>query len=81
MGIDLSRYKVVYNDRVLRALCLDIVHYGEDFPSPSHDGSAHIVKPESLTVLAINEDGNLVAICDDAWRFQFIPVILQEVKP
>lgn len=78
MGSDLTRYKVVYNDRVLRALGLENVYYGETYPGPSPDGRACLVKPEYLTVVAINDDGNLVAICDKAYRFQFIPVILQE---
>ena len=81
MPIDLTRYKVIYNDRVLRALCLECVHYGANYPTPNHDGPACVSSPEYLTILAINEDGNLEAICAEAWRFQFIPVILREAKP
>lgn len=32
-----------------------------------------ISKPDFITVLAINSDGNLVIVDDEAWRFQFIP--------
>lgn len=82
MGPDLTKYKVVYNDRVLRALCLENVQYAMGrYPDPRDDDRASVVKPEYLTVMAINDDGNLVAICDKAYRFQFIPVILQEVQP
>lgn len=81
MGPDLTRYKVVYNDRVLRALCLENVYYDATYPDHRPDGRACLVKPEHLTLLAINDDGNLVAICDKAYRFQFIPVILQEAQP
>ena len=32
-----------------------------------------ISKPDSIAVLAINSDGNLIIVDDEAWRFQFIP--------
>ena len=37
---------------------------------------ATVVKPKFIEVLAINEDGNIVSIMDETWRFQFIPVIM-----
>ena len=83
MGPDLTKYKVVYNDKVLRALCLEMVDYGPSpsiYPGIKPDGSATVVKPYALTVLVINEDGNLVAISDKAKYFQFIPVIQREGK-
>lgn len=32
-------------------------------------------QPKWIDVLAINEDGNLVSIADEAWTFQFIPIV------
>ena len=70
--IDLSRFKVVHGERVLNALALEHVMYKEGcYPSPDEK---IIAKPRFLTVLAINEDGNIVAICDEAWMFQFLPI-------
>ena len=34
-----------------------------------------IIKPKTIDVLAINEDGNLVSIMDEAWMFQFLPIV------
>lgn len=67
--IDLSRFKVVYGDKVLNAVFLESYEIRE-YP---HLGETS--KFKQLTVIAVNEDGNLVAICDEAWRFQFIPII------
>lgn len=70
--IDLSRFKVVYRERVLNALSLDHITYKEnDYPGYSEKT---YIKPQFLTVLAINEDGNIVSICDEAWMFQFLPI-------
>jgi hypothetical protein len=40
---------------------------------PGFDSETY-TKPQFLTILAINEDGNIVAICDEAWMFQFLPI-------
>ena len=32
-------------------------------------------KPEFIEILAINDDGNIVAIRDEAWMFQFITAL------
>lgn len=71
--IDLSRFKVVYGERVLNAICLDQVVYPENkYPHPDEQGC--YFKPKFLAVMVINEDGNIVTICDEAWMFQFIPI-------
>lgn len=70
--IDLSRFKVVYGERVLNALALDHIMYKEG-NFPGFDSKTYN-KPQFLTILAINEDGNIVAICDEAWMFQFLPI-------
>lgn len=77
MNIDLSRFKVVYGEKVLNAVALEEVRYRDGgYPCPTEKGC--IFKPQFLVVLAINEDGNIVAICDEAWRFQFLPIVKKE---
>ena len=71
--IDLSSYKVIYGDKVLNAVALDMVDYGEGFCLERETKTT--IKPKHLGVLAINEDGNIVLIHDEAWCFQFIPII------
>lgn len=72
MKVDLSRFKVVHGDKVLNAVAIvDIgVTEGFDFSNRST-----IVKPARIEILAINEDGNLVSIMDEAWKFQFLPIV------
>ena len=73
MGIDLSRFKGVYGERVLNAVYLDSVVFPEGgLPIPENKGT--LFKPKFLSVMAINEDGNIVVICDEAWMFQFLPI-------
>lgn len=73
MGIDLSRFKVVHGDRILNAIALQEVTFGDHWPGETNAPTT--IKPKFLCVLAINEDGNVVAIHDEAWCFQFIPII------
>ncbi len=75
MMIDLSRFKVIHGDKVLNALALAHMEMPDDFEGNDRD---IIVNPKFLDVLAINEDGNIVSICDEAWTFQFIPIIRKE---
>ncbi|WP_337659213.1 hypothetical protein [Eisenbergiella tayi] len=72
MGIDLSRFKVVYDNKVLNAVALMEVRMPEGM---SWDDRKTVEKPKILEVLASNEDGNIVSIMDEAWMFQFLPVI------
>lgn len=75
--IDLSRFKVVYREKVLNAIALENVMYPEKkYPTPAANGC--YFKPQFLSVMVINEDGNIVVICDEAWMFQFIPIITKE---
>lgn len=71
MIADLSRFKVIYGNKVLNAIALDNVFYKDDLGET-------INEPKSIGVLAINENGNIVLIYDEAWRFQFIPIISRE---
>ena len=72
MGIDLSRFKVVYDNKVLNAVALMEVRMPEGM---SWDDRKTVEKPKILEVLASNEDGNIVSIMDEAWMLQFLPVI------
>lgn len=71
MGIDLSRFKVIHSDKVLNAIALMEVF----FDGKCREEKATIEKPNFIEVLAINEDGNIISIYDEAWTFQFIPII------
>ena len=69
---DLTRYKVIYKDRVLRGLTLMEVIFPPDkwicLDNP-------VVNPQSITVLVINADGVLEALTGKAEDFQFIPIL------
>jgi hypothetical protein len=70
MNIDLSRFKVVYKDKVLNALSLQDIY----FPDSADFEDIH-KKPNLIEILVINEDGNIEAIRDKAWMFQLIPIV------
>ena len=78
MNIDLSRFKVIYGDKVMNAIALqEVIYPDKGYPNPEAD---HLIfEPKFLSVLAINADGNVITICDEAWRFQFIPIVTKEV--
>lgn len=69
--MDLSRYKVVYKDKVIRALAIMDVRFLDVYPSLENTA----VKPECVTVMVINEDGVLEALTGKAEEFQFIPIL------
>lgn len=73
MNIDLSRFKVVYGDKVLNVISLQEVDMGENTKLDDiHQ------KPKIIAILVINEDGNIEFIRDEAWRFQFLPIVSQK---
>lgn len=72
MGIDLSRFKVIHGDKVLNAIALMEVHMPENM---NFNNREIVAKPKFIDVLAINEDGNIVSIYDEAWTFQFLPIV------
>lgn len=71
--INLKGFKVIHGDKVLNALEI----LGFDMPEDFYDGEKRkqFTKPRFLEVVAINEDGNIVIINDEAWTFQFVPII------
>lgn len=72
METDISRFKVVYRDKVLNALALINARMPDDMNWENRDT---IIKPKVIEILAINEDGNIISILDEAWCFQFLPII------
>ena len=71
MGIDLSRFKVIHGEKVLNAVAFMEVR----FNNMNYDERETIETPDFIEVLAINENGNIVSIHDEAWTFQFVPII------
>lgn len=72
MNVDLSRFKVVYGEKVLHAISLMAVDFDGDWERHKENP---INKPKLITILAINEDGNVIEINDESWMFQFIPIV------
>lgn len=70
VGADLSRFKVVYGDKVLRALALAGIEISDDVTPED------LVKvPKFIEVIVINSDGNIEILRDETWRFQFISIL------
>ena len=74
MNIDLSKYKVIYNERVLRALAIVEIYYGEERNCETKE----VHKPKFIGVMVINEDGTIEIINDETWCFQFLPIINEQ---
>ena len=68
MGVDVSRFKVIYGEKIFRAIAIMNMY----MPKVQ---TYTIAQPNFLHILAINEEGNIVSINDEAWKFQFLPVI------
>jgi hypothetical protein len=65
MGIDMSNYKMIYKDQVFNVVGIIPMLY---------DGTVKdgIKKVQFIEASAINEDGNLIIINDEAWMFKFV---------
>ena len=70
MEFDVSRFKVIYKERVLNALTASMI-----FEDGKYPWLGEAIKPKELEVVAVNEDGNIVMLMDEAWMFQFVPII------
>lgn len=80
MFVSLNGYKVIYADKVLNALELLEMHIKEPERHEERGVCRNVIsKPDYIAVLAINNDGNLVIVDDEAWRFQFIPKVSCEI--
>lgn len=74
--IDLRGMRVVYSERVYRALA--IIRYSSKAFEKGIPQSGRI-QIEHMGVMVINEDGNAMIIDDEAWMFQFLPEPVREV--
>ena len=74
MGISLKGLKVIYKETVLNAVALLELEYPEGV---CFDTTGYR-KLKFLTVLVIDTNGNLKTICDEAWMFQFVPIVTEE---
>lgn len=72
MWISLSGFKVIHSGIILNAMALKNVKMREGMDA---DNREIMEKPVFIEVLAINEDGNIVSIKDEAWTFQFLPIV------
>lgn len=72
MMISLNGFKVIHGEVILNALALKTIKMREGMDANKRE---IIEKPVFLEVIAINTDGSIVSIRDEAWTFQFIPIV------
>jgi len=72
--ISLKGFRVIHGDKVLNALALMEIIMPDNM---DYEKKGIITKPKFLEVLAINTDGNIVSIRDEAWTFQFAPIVTE----
>jgi len=73
MGIDMRGFKVVYKERVYNALNMNW-EWG-DVPPDIEAQEKGIAKPKFLTVVTLNEDGEVLMLHDEAYMFQFLRTV------
>ena len=71
-NISLVGFKVIHNGIVLNALALRNIKMRAKEERTTRET---IEKPIFLEVIAINQDGNIISIYDEAWTFQFMPIV------
>lgn len=71
MGIDMRGFKVIYKERVYNALNLNW-EWGENPEAEAREKG--MAKPKFLTVVILNEDGEVRLIHDETFMFQFIRI-------
>jgi hypothetical protein len=65
MGIDMSNFKVIYNDQVFNAVSvIPTVDFNPE--------KQRFAKPKFIDLWFVNEDGELTVIQDEAWKFKFV---------
>ena len=69
MGTDMRGFKVVYKERVYNALEMVCSFEGEVRKETGES------EPKFLTVLVLNEDGNVKMLEDEAFMFQFMRIV------
>ena len=77
MDINLNGHKVVHEGKVMRALSILYIEVrnGEVGETIDESITDTVINPVLMDVMVINEDGTVVIIRDEAWCFQFIPII------
>ena len=70
MEFDVSRFRFIYKERVFNGLAARMVFEDGEYPR-----LGEALKPKMLEVVAVNEDGNIVLLVDEAWMFQFVPIV------
>ena len=70
MYVDLSRFKVVYKNKVLNALSLQEIIFLKD--TNYEDVRKN---PKFIEIIVTNGDGNIEVLRDEAWMFQFVPIL------
>ena len=74
MNIDLSRFKVIYNNRIYNAMAL--VNMRIDAIREEEEEKLNpLYKPSRIEIIVLNEDGNIIIINDETWKFQFLPSV------
>lgn len=71
--IDISKYKLIYNNKVWKPLA--IISFIPKPPFDSPDATGPIIEMDHLDVMALDEDGAVIIISDEAWKFQGIPIV------
>jgi hypothetical protein len=64
MGIDMSNYKMIYEDQVFNVI--SIMPIFELLPETG------LAKPKFIEATYINENGEIAVIRDEAWTFKFV---------
>ena len=65
MGIDMSNYKMIYNDEVFNVISImPTFDYVED--------ANKAPKVKFIDATYLNENGELATVNDEAWMFKFI---------
>lgn len=72
MGIDMRGFKVVYKERVYNALNM-CWRYNDTTPEIEAEEKG-IAKLKFLTVVTLNEDGEVILLHDEACMFQFLRI-------
>ena len=67
MGIDMSNYKMIYNEQVY-----NVVGVMPEFEFNTTNEEKRTRKPKFLEVSCIDENGELIFISDETFMFKFV---------
>lgn len=71
MGIDMRGFRVIYKERIYNALNMNWV-WGENQEEEAREKG--MAKPKFITVIILNEDGEIRLLHDETFMFQFIRI-------